>query len=376
MPSSARGHPLHDEHIGYLVRQARSMGVPSHEIDDLVQDTLVKAVELLPTFRGDAKTTTWLYKILLNVWRNGHRRIVRRDRKHHDLEMRYLAIERSQFESSAFEAERGLALRELRAFVDTLTPEAREAFVARALRGLDRREAAMLLGVEPAVLDRRLGSATSRFDEQFEHRKRKTRGQQSSTGRLGIAVPIWMPIARWSIQSTIGGLLSVFSCVAIGLWLIAATTPKTEARVGERGTAVDRRDAAPCPVGQATPAMLAEPQSPASPIVVELPNIRTSTREHPRARQIERAAVALDDPQQLALSRQLRFAGQWTAALEHIRKIDPSGPLARERWGNEVGILCALGRVSEAVAVVEQWLTQYPQDRTALRRSCVQNELP
>lgn len=49
-----------------LYRQIRRM-VESHEdADDLLQNTFLKAWQSVPNFRGDAKLSTWLYKIAFN----------------------------------------------------------------------------------------------------------------------------------------------------------------------------------------------------------------------------------------------------------------------------------------------------------------------
>ena len=49
-----------------LYRQIRRM-VQSHEdTDDILQNTFLKAWQNIENFRGDAKLSTWLYKIAIN----------------------------------------------------------------------------------------------------------------------------------------------------------------------------------------------------------------------------------------------------------------------------------------------------------------------
>jgi RNA polymerase sigma-70 factor (ECF subfamily) len=45
--------------------------VGSIEADDLTQVTFAKAAAALPRFRGDAQSSTWLYRIAANVARTG-----------------------------------------------------------------------------------------------------------------------------------------------------------------------------------------------------------------------------------------------------------------------------------------------------------------
>src|SRR6266545_2967651 len=49
------------------VRRVLTRVVGSQEADDLTQTVFAKAAKGLPTFRGDAQTSTWLYRIAANV---------------------------------------------------------------------------------------------------------------------------------------------------------------------------------------------------------------------------------------------------------------------------------------------------------------------
>lgn len=363
----ARNEPLYDEHIKYLARQAHAIGVPAHEVDDIVQDTLLKAVELMPAFRGDAKKTTWLYKILLNVWRNGNRRIARRIRKHHNYEAQCRAIETAWGEGSEFDAELGLAIRELREFVDSLSPEEREAFVARAIRGFGRSEAAELLGIQPAVLDRRLVSANGRFDDRFDQKRSSTsrhpthQPAKRTRGVLGVTAPA----LKWWTHSSAARLLTLLACFVGGLYLIAATTPDTRKMI-------PRRTIPPLP--SMTSQVVAREE--VAPILVELDD----TDPIPIVAKAPHASLAsdagVDDTWHLARGRELRYENRLEEALAHIRAIDSLGPLARERWGNEVGILCQLQRLDEAITASSLWLAAYPEDLERLSRSCVRQQRP
>lgn len=47
------------------------------EAEDLAQDALVRAWQMLPSFRGEAKFTTWLYRIVVNLGLNKRARLRR-----------------------------------------------------------------------------------------------------------------------------------------------------------------------------------------------------------------------------------------------------------------------------------------------------------
>lgn len=57
-----------------LVRMVRN---PS-EVEDVAQETFIKAYRALPQFRGDSAFYTWLYRIAINTARNWHVALTRR----------------------------------------------------------------------------------------------------------------------------------------------------------------------------------------------------------------------------------------------------------------------------------------------------------
>ena len=50
-----------------VTKMSRSnLNIRDHEIEDVIQETMIKAWNGLPNFRGDAKFSTWLYSITRN----------------------------------------------------------------------------------------------------------------------------------------------------------------------------------------------------------------------------------------------------------------------------------------------------------------------
>ena len=62
---------------GRIVRLVSRVTTNPSDVDDVVQETFIKAFRALPNFRGDATFSTWLYRIAVNVakthWRDGNR---------------------------------------------------------------------------------------------------------------------------------------------------------------------------------------------------------------------------------------------------------------------------------------------------------------
>lgn len=70
---------VYRSHATDVARWAARLGGPLIDIDDVVQEVFVIVNRQLPHFRGDAKVTTWLFRITDRVIRNHRRwRAVRR----------------------------------------------------------------------------------------------------------------------------------------------------------------------------------------------------------------------------------------------------------------------------------------------------------
>ena len=55
----------------------RGCAASPHDQDDLFQDVLLQIWSSIPAFRGEAKETTWIYRVAFNTalaWRRGERR--------------------------------------------------------------------------------------------------------------------------------------------------------------------------------------------------------------------------------------------------------------------------------------------------------------
>lgn len=66
-----------DEHIGLMLKVVRGSAASPQDQDDLFQDVLLQIWCSIPAFRGEAKETTWIYRVAFNTalaWRRGERR--------------------------------------------------------------------------------------------------------------------------------------------------------------------------------------------------------------------------------------------------------------------------------------------------------------
>lgn len=125
-------------------RLCRALG--SGDEEDLVQETYLRALRSLPTFRGDAPVRSWLMSIARRVCadqvrrRQRQRRIVRRAVEHVD--------------ASPSPGSDGTD-----ALLAELDPERREAFVLTQVVGLSYDEAAVVVGCPVGTIRSRVARA-------------------------------------------------------------------------------------------------------------------------------------------------------------------------------------------------------------------------
>ena len=66
-----------DTHLGLMLKIVRGCAAAPPDQDDLFQDVLLQVWSSIPAFRGEAKETTWIYRVAFNTalaWQRGERR--------------------------------------------------------------------------------------------------------------------------------------------------------------------------------------------------------------------------------------------------------------------------------------------------------------
>lgn len=111
--------------------------------EELTQDVFVRCWEKLPTFRGDAKFSTWLHRLAVNVVLNERESDARRRSRH--------AGTAEDLDTMSSEAVRplpvpGLSL-DLERAIATLPAGARRVFVLHDVEGYTHEEIGTMLGV-------------------------------------------------------------------------------------------------------------------------------------------------------------------------------------------------------------------------------------
>jgi len=138
--------------IPALRRYARALTRNADHADDLVQDCIERAIRKQTLWKPTGPLKAWLFRILLNLYRN-ELRLHRRRGEH-------VPVETLLVEPSVAPAQPGrIALNEMSRAIDTLNGEQREALLLVVLEGLSYSEAADALEIPLGTLMSRLGRA-------------------------------------------------------------------------------------------------------------------------------------------------------------------------------------------------------------------------
>ena len=127
-------------HAAALSRFASQLGVRS-EVDELVQDTFVRAFNALDGFRADSSLRTWLFTILrrlvIDRRRAANRRGIEVEVEEQDASTEYDALDGLLAEEASLR---------IRNAMTRLSPMQREIFILRVQEGRNYREIAGILG--------------------------------------------------------------------------------------------------------------------------------------------------------------------------------------------------------------------------------------
>jgi RNA polymerase sigma-70 factor, ECF subfamily len=133
-----------DDHLGLVLKVVRAHAASPADRDDLFQDILVQLWSSVPAFRGDAKETTWIYRVAFNTaltWQRGQRHY----RKGHVSLLALDGLSQTQKPCSGAGGNQGLIDR-LYAAIQQL-PGVDASLILMHLDGLSYREIADVLGI-------------------------------------------------------------------------------------------------------------------------------------------------------------------------------------------------------------------------------------
>jgi RNA polymerase sigma-70 factor (ECF subfamily) len=141
-----------EECVPALRRYARALTRNADRADDLVQDCLERAIRKQALWRPTGSLQSWLFRILLNIYRND----LRSQRRRSD----QVPLDMMIVEPAVAPAQPGrIALAEMAKAIDTLPGDQREALLLVVLEGQSYSDAADILSIPIGTLMSRLGRA-------------------------------------------------------------------------------------------------------------------------------------------------------------------------------------------------------------------------
>lgn len=132
------------EHLGLMLKVVRGCAAAPQDQDDLFQDVLVAIWSSIPSFRGEAKETTWIYRVAFNTalaWQ----RVEKRRRVGHEMFLKFEVPPEAQAGSTETAPDREI-VEQLYAAIRQL-PKVDASLALMHLDGLSYQEMADVLGI-------------------------------------------------------------------------------------------------------------------------------------------------------------------------------------------------------------------------------------
>lgn len=146
---------LVEQYRDNVYRLAYRMCGNAYDADEAAQEAFVAAWRALPNFRGDAKFSTWLYRLTTNAAID----VMRREKRHQtvgDGEMIEVADDADSPQETVERTEQQEAVQEALA---TLSEEYREVLLLRYMKELDYAEIAEVLQLPSGTVKSRINRA-------------------------------------------------------------------------------------------------------------------------------------------------------------------------------------------------------------------------
>jgi RNA polymerase sigma-70 factor (ECF subfamily) len=128
---------------------------PSPEVEDVVQDVFLNVYRSLPSFRGESKFSTWLYRLATNVTKM-HLRRGRSRPRFSDVEVPEAPHQSAPTDTPEVHVERAERVRALYRLLDELSEKKREVLVLHDLEGVAAKDIAETLEIPVLTVRTRL----------------------------------------------------------------------------------------------------------------------------------------------------------------------------------------------------------------------------
>ncbi len=160
---------LFDGHVDHVhCRLTRLVG-PVPEREDLVQEVFLAVHRGLPSFRGDARFSTWLYRIVTNI---ACTHLRRRSRTPATFQVDDLPLA-GEVKTPEEAARQRQQMRLVLQLLDRVKPDKRVAFILREVEGMSLKEIGRIVDAKPAAVGQRVKHARRELEGLMERHLRR-----------------------------------------------------------------------------------------------------------------------------------------------------------------------------------------------------------
>lgn len=154
-----------ERHVGLILKVVRGCAATPEDQEDLFQDILLQLWSSIPSFRGESKETTWIYRVAFNTalaWRRTERR---RNQKHETF-IKFDTSSREQASHVDSMVEREI-VNQLYAAIRTL-PRVDASLALMHLDGVSYQEMADVLGISENYIGVKLNRIRKHLADQIK----------------------------------------------------------------------------------------------------------------------------------------------------------------------------------------------------------------
>lgn len=170
---------VYDQHVRFVWRTLRRLGVPDEDCDDALQDVFLIVHRKLGDFRPEAPLQHWLFRLASGIARDHRRTRRRKDPRQHGLIPlggdEDVADLRQPGPLEA--AERTAAARLIRDLLQELDEAKREVFILADLEQMTAPEIAEVLELPLNTVYSRLRRARAEFEEALMRHRKSSAGE-------------------------------------------------------------------------------------------------------------------------------------------------------------------------------------------------------
>ena len=153
-----------------VYRLAYDLTGDRHDAEDLSQEVFIRAFRALPNFRGEAKWSTWLYRITMNVCMDYRRAVKRKPVSYQDCdgdENSGASVPSTGMISPDQSAESGIMQTHIERALSSLTQQERTVFVLRHYHDLPLKQIAETMQIAEGTVKSYLFRAIRRLQKQL-----------------------------------------------------------------------------------------------------------------------------------------------------------------------------------------------------------------